>query len=304
MPFDFEFWMIAGCLGLSLLAFGLGAAVRAGHPGGPPALPLGPGLGGWRVAEGLYLPLDLGVAALLVGFYAVLPLLARSSVPVDAAEVEASGGGIGMVALLLNAVAQFFMMALVIGVVAVRRHPVDWLGLRWRPGPWILTVVLVVAGGLVATIATGMFALSLEATGYQKWLLGELGIEDQAEAMQDVVKAFEEAAGPGVFAMLCLTAVVVAPITEEVIFRGYLYPVAKRFAGRWAGIAFSSLLFAMVHQNAMALLPLAFLAVLLALSYEFTGSIWAPIGIHMFFNGTTVFYQIALRMQWVEPPAT
>ena len=291
--------MSAGFLGLALLAFAIGAVVRAVGPVRPPALPRGPGLGGWRIGDGIYLPLDLGVAAFLIGFYAIIPLVLMGATDLGDKEME-----IGTAALVMNAAVQFFLMAMVIGVMAWRRHPVDWLGLKWRPVPVVLTVLIVLGAGLVATMATGYFVYGLQAVGYQDWLLGQLGFQSQQEAAQDVVKAFSEAEGPGVLLMLCLTAVVVAPVTEEVIFRGYLYPVAKRFAGRWAAVAFSSLLFAMVHQNAMALLPLAFLAVLLSLSYELTGSIWAPIGIHMFFNGTTVALQIAQRMEWITLPQT
>lgn len=289
--------MSTGFLALALTAFGVGMAVRRSRPPAPPTLPMGPGLGGWRIADGIYLPLDLGVAAFLIGFYALLPLVAMAATDLDAASME-----IGVTALVMNAAVQFFLTAMVIGVVAWRRHPVDWLGLNWKPVPVVLTVLIVLGAGMVATMATGYFVYGLEALGYQDWLLHQLGHETEEEAVQEVVKAFSEAESPATLVMLCVTAVLVAPITEEVIFRGYLYPVAKRFAGRWAAVLFSSLLFAMVHQNAMALVPLAFLAVLLALSYEFTGSIWAPIGIHMVFNGTTVFMQIAQRMEWISLP--
>ena len=290
--------MGAGFLVLALLAFGGGFLLQRGQEPQPPTLPLGPGLGGWRVAEGIYLPLDLGVAGFLIGFYAILPLVASMLPAMNDAEVE-----IGVLVLSMNAIVQFFLMAMVIGVVAWRQHPVQWLGLKWRPVPVVLTVLIVVGAGVVATLATGFFAAGLELVGYQDWLLGQLGHEKLEDATQDVVKAFSDAGDkPEVLVMLCFTAVVVAPITEEVIFRGYLYPVAKRFAGRWAAVAFSSLLFAMVHQNSMALLPLAFLAVLLALSYEWTGSIWAPIGIHMFFNATTVFLEVGKLLEWFTLP--
>ena len=97
-------------------------------------------------------------------------------------------------------------------------------------------------------------------------------------------------------------AAVIAPVVEEVIFRGYIYPVAKKYSGRIAGILFSSLFFAMAHPNAISLVPLFVLAVLLALSYEVTGSIWAPISIHVLFNSATVFAQFAQRMNWIQLP--
>jgi membrane protease YdiL (CAAX protease family) len=189
-----------------------------------------------------------------------------------------------------------------VAVVASRVNPVDWLGLRWRPGPPLLLGVMVGVAGVLATVVTGMFAYGLELAGVQEWLLQRLGHRDPSEAMQDVVKAFDEVEDPTVLAMLCVTAVVVAPVTEEVIFRGYLYPVAKRFAGRGCAVLFSAGFFAMIHLNVMALLPLVFLATILVLAYEFSGSIWVPIGIHMVFNGITVFFQLAAKFEWIQMP--
>ena len=96
---------------------------------------------------------------------------------------------------------------------------------------------------------------------------------------------------------------IVAPIAEEVVFRGYLYPAAKHFCGPVGGILFSSLVFAAAHGNVVALLPLFVLAVLLCLIFEFTGSIWANISVHFLFNGATVALQLLARSGLVEMPA-
>ena len=66
----------------------------------------------------------------------------------------------------------------------------------------------------------------------------------------------------------------------------------KRFLNIPVAVVFTGLLFGAVHTNLGALLPLAILGILLALAYEFTGSIWAPIVIHFCFNVPTVVVQI------------
>ena len=96
---------------------------------------------------------------------------------------------------------------------------------------------------------------------------------------------------------------IVAPIAEEVVFRGYLYPAAKRFCGPAGAVLFSSLVFAAAHGNVVALLPLFALAVLLCLIYEFTGSIWASISVHFLFNAATVAMQLLARSGLVDLPA-
>ena len=47
-------------------------------------------------------------------------------------------------------------------------------------------------------------------------------------------------------------------------------------------------LFAAVHMKLPALFPLWILAIILTLSYELSGSLWVPIGIHAGFNTFSV----------------
>jgi membrane protease YdiL (CAAX protease family) len=120
--------------------------------------------------------------------------------------------------------------------------------------------------------------------------------------MQEAVKLLQEAKDPLVLALMSVAAVFVAPVTEEVIFRGYLYPAAKRFCGPAGAILFSSLVFAAAHGNVVALLPLFALAVVLCLLYEFTGSIWACISVHFLFNAATVSIQLLARSGVIPAP--
>jgi membrane protease YdiL (CAAX protease family) len=79
-------------------------------------------------------------------------------------------------------------------------------------------------------------------------------------------------------------AVLLAPVAEEVMFRGILYPVIKQFGGPQLALWAASLLFAAVHLNLATFVPLAFLAVVLTLLYEHTGNLLAPIMAHVLFN--------------------
>ena len=94
---------------------------------------------------------------------------------------------------------------------------------------------------------------------------------------------------------MVVVACVGAPLAEEVIFRGYIYGVAKRFAGIPLAVVFSGLLFGAVHMNLAALLPLTILGIILALAYEYTGSLWGPIAIHFCFNAVTVGIQFIVK---------
>jgi membrane protease YdiL (CAAX protease family) len=88
--------------------------------------------------------------------------------------------------------------------------------------------------------------------------------------------------------LLTLLAAVIAPVTEELIFRGYLYQVAKRYMGFLASMILVSILFSLIHVSLAASVPLFLLAILLTLSYERTGSIMTPIIMHAIFNSLTI----------------
>lgn len=92
----------------------------------------------------------------------------------------------------------------------------------------------------------------------------------------------------GDMALAAVLAVVAAPLTEELLFRGYLYGVLKKYGGRVVAILVSSALFAASHPNLSAFPSLFLLAIAFVLAYEWTGSLWAPIVMHMLFNSFTV----------------
>jgi len=83
-------------------------------------------------------------------------------------------------------------------------------------------------------------------------------------------------------------AVIIAPVVEELIFRGYLFGVARRYCGFWAAAATVSLLFAAIHVHLPAFGGLFVLAMAFTVVYERAGSLWASIVMHVAFNATTL----------------
>jgi membrane protease YdiL (CAAX protease family) len=83
---------------------------------------------------------------------------------------------------------------------------------------------------------------------------------------------------------LGVVAVVLAPLAEEGIFRGILYPAIKGVGFPQAAMWGTSFLFALIHLNAQIFLPLLVLAVVLVKLYEKTGNLWSSIACHATFN--------------------
>jgi membrane protease YdiL (CAAX protease family) len=108
---------------------------------------------------------------------------------------------------------------------------------------------------------------------------------------QPVVELFSKGAQQADYsaiAQILVAVVIIAPISEELLFRGYFFGVGKRYFGGLASGGMTALLFAAVHANLASLLPLFVFALCLTLAYERTGSILVPIGMHALFNFTTL----------------
>jgi membrane protease YdiL (CAAX protease family) len=86
------------------------------------------------------------------------------------------------------------------------------------------------------------------------------------------------------FVANAIVVVVLAPIIEELTFRGLGFTLLERF-GRWAAIVLVGLAFAAVHGLVEGFLLLAVFGALLALIRSRSGSIYPPILLHAFFNG-------------------
>ncbi|HZQ90520.1 MAG TPA: CPBP family glutamic-type intramembrane protease [Terriglobales bacterium] len=98
-----------------------------------------------------------------------------------------------------------------------------------------------------------------------------------------------------------------APLVEELFFRGFLYPVLARGLGVIAGVAITAALFAVVHSAQLAhawapLLVLFAVGVALTLVRARTGSVATSLLVHMGYNATlfTLVYFATDRFQHLE----
>jgi membrane protease YdiL (CAAX protease family) len=98
----------------------------------------------------------------------------------------------------------------------------------------------------------------------------------------------QSAESPRDRAAVLVMAIVVAPLAEEFIFRGYLYPVGKKYLGGFAAAMVTAALFAVLHGHTASLPALFTLALCLVLSYEKTGSLLVPMIMHAVFNAVSV----------------
>lgn len=103
-----------------------------------------------------------------------------------------------------------------------------------------------------------------------------------------------------------MTIAVLAPVAEELLFRGYLYGKLRRTAPVWMAVLITSLTFGAAHlwggsgslQWAVAADTFV-LSIVMSLAREYTGAIWVPVLMHIAKN-SIAFYALYVNPNLLE----
>jgi CAAX protease family protein len=147
-------------------------------------------------------------------------------------------------------------------------RPLQLLGMR----RFRLSAIWIMLGTLVAYyIAAGLFA-SLVLKPDQEDVGGELGVGNPSIVI-------------AVAAVLMIA--VLAPVAEELFFRGFLFAGLRTRWSLWPAAITSGLIFGLVHAptGITTVVPLAALGFALCWLYDRTGSLWPCVIAHMINNG-------------------
>jgi membrane protease YdiL (CAAX protease family) len=156
------------------------------------------------------------------------------------------------------------------------RDPVGALrsGFGWGLLAWLGSTIVLVAVG---------------------WVLEQLGRPPEPEAAERAIAMLD----PWV---VVIAIVILAPIAEEVFFRGVVFNAWLREGGRrWAYIG-SAALFAAIHLSLLSFLPIFLLGLALAWVYQRRGNLLAPIAMHGTLNGISVAMALLVRFEVVQLP--
>lgn len=262
-----------------------GDAAGRRWPGGAPpraAAPSGQGRGDWpwlrpgepeeprraAVAQGFRRnTLALGFAWALGAFFLLVvigfaALAALTSDPSEEAERLAT--------LIVILVADVVALALVpLWVLGGPRRGLAALGLR-RPSPLALGWGVVGLGA--AYVVLGIYVGLVE-------LIGVEALEPISTIDEDVIYDHTY-----LIALTGLLAVIVAPLTEEIFYRGFLVGGIARHWGVPVALVASSVLFAAVHIDVGSLIPFALIGVIFALVYLRSGNLFSAVLAHFLFN--------------------
>lgn len=214
----------------------------------------------WLGPVGLLLAL---VVAVFAGVIVALPL---SALGVHGATSAKPPGGV----LILDTALQdaiFVATAVVLAGTGARKVYSWQFGLRGTP--------LRRAAGLVAL---AFVAFILFAAIWSTLIHSET---------DKVLEKLGSKEGAGLLIASAVLTCVIAPICEELLFRGFIFTSLRNWKGPWVGAVLTALIFGAVHATsapAEDLLPLAGLGFVLCLLYRATGSIYPCIALHALNN--------------------
>ncbi|HEX3465418.1 MAG TPA: CPBP family intramembrane glutamic endopeptidase [Candidatus Elarobacter sp.] len=169
-----------------------------------------------------------------------------------------------------------------------------WWRLRgMRPGTFrrltgddVRTILFGVLALIVVRIATGLVLVATHQTKH----------------VQNGFEHFDVSSKvPGLTALMVgltvLTAVAVAPVVEEIFFRGLLFGALARPIGVLAGALVTGLLFGLVHFDLVLFPTLAALGFIGALAYARSGNLWTSVTLHALNNALGAAYLIATTIK-------
>ncbi len=143
----------------------------------------------------------------------------------------------------------------------------------------------------IATLGTiYLISIILSMSGFLNWLSAVTGSPEQQQVTEEIAGA----KAPLTLAGLIFNAVIVAPIMEEVAFRGFMYNVLRQRAGIIAAAISSSLFFSAVHTSLLQTVVLFVFGCAQCYLYEKTRTITFPIILHAIFNAVSISFILLL----------
>ena len=147
-------------------------------------------------------------------------------------------------------------------LLAVRKYKVGWDALGLRSFKWEML-----------GLGCGLMLLSLSFNLVFGLFLGLFGLRIQP----DLAPIFAQLSSPW---LLLVGGAVVAPIVEEIFFRGFVFAGLRPRYGWQRAAVVSSVLFALIHLIPTAIIPIFILGYIFAYLYQRSNSIWPAILMH------------------------
>jgi membrane protease YdiL (CAAX protease family) len=184
---------------------------------------------------------------------------------------------LGMLALVLTAPKRPYLQnASVLFVELVYLLPVTlifgWRRIRWKHlgfGKFTLNVM---------GIGCGLLVIGYVLILAHNLILRLFGVDTQGD---EIFQIFSQLPSP---VWLFLVGAVIAPVVEEIFFRGFLFQGFRQKYGWLTAVLLSSAIFGAAHLDPVSLIPTFILGCVLAFLYHKSNSLWPGILFHAAIN--------------------
>lgn len=201
---------------------------------------------------------------------------------------------VGLLSLVITAIASVVVVSLIDGEdlltawivtlseVALIAALLLWVRARYRLGAEALGLRDTSGRNVTAGVLAGLLGLGL-STVVQAIVFSLAEAVREGPVQPPVQLEFEEPSR-GVLFLTGIGVVIIAPIAEEMFFRGFLFRALRRWLSLWPAAMLSAAVFAAVHIQPLVIPSIFVLGVVLAVVVERRGSIVPSIAAHVTFN--------------------
>ena len=173
--------------------------------------------------------------------------------------------------------------SMTIGPLLIIRYQLKALVSSEIKGGWLQWQIKPIKEGILKAISGWLMIMPLVLL--IGWLMNEIiGDQGGSNPLLDLVLNSDELV-PILF--LLITTVILAPVFEELVFRGVLLPVLVSKIGKISGLVLSALIFALAHLSVGELPPLFVLGIGLGLMRLSSGRLLPCALMHSLWNGVT-----------------
>ncbi len=248
----------------------------------------------WSLVDVWFIGQAAIAITLIVTFTVMIgALLITGTIPFASSK---SSSGATLVVLGVGLVVQNLMLGGLPLLNISKRYGVKLRDIGIRLLPTRRDLIIGIAAGTVLLVGSMLFEYGL--AGLLNLAIGPAQTAKLTKLTENLTvdSMLKGGMSPAMFAVMFLGAGFLAPIGEEIFFRGFLYNSAKRRFGVAWGVAISAAVFALVHMGPIAVFVILFMGTGLAVMYEWSGSLWITITMHAFINST----QIAAAYLWPQ----
>jgi hypothetical protein len=150
-------------------------------------------------------------------------------------------------------------------------------------GGWLQWKIKPIKEGVLKSISGWLMIMPLVLL--IGWIMNEtIGDQGGSNPLLELVLSSDELIP---LLLLLITTVILAPVFEELVFRGVLLPVLVSKLGKISGVVISALIFALAHLSVGELPPLFVLGIGLGLMRMSSGRLFPCALMHSLWNGVT-----------------